>query len=34
VIHLAWVIQPSRDEAITRRTNVVGSERVFGAAAR
>lgn len=33
VIHLAWLIQPSRDESITRATNVVGSERVFRAAA-
>ena len=33
VIHLAWAIQPSRDEASTRRTNVEGSQRVFDAAA-
>jgi len=33
VIHLAWLIQPSRDESITRATNVVGSERVFRATA-
>ena len=33
VIHLAWMIQPSRDEALIRRTNVDGSERVFAAAA-
>jgi len=34
VIHLAWLIQPGRDESITYRVNVVGSERVFAAAAR
>jgi UDP-glucose 4-epimerase len=33
VIHLAWLIQPSRHEATTHRTNVVGSQRVFAAAA-
>jgi nucleoside-diphosphate-sugar epimerase len=33
VIHLAWLIQPSRDESITRATNVDGSERVFRATA-
>ena len=33
VIHLAWAIQPSRDEVVTRRINVTGSERVFEAAA-
>jgi len=33
VIHLAWLIQPSRDEAITRRVNVEGSRRVFEAVA-
>jgi nucleoside-diphosphate-sugar epimerase len=33
VIHLAWLIQPSRDEAVTYRTNVEGSRRVFAAAA-
>ena len=33
VIHLAWQIQPSRDELRTRRTNVEGSRRVFEAAA-
>src|SRR5436305_8330356 len=32
VVHLAWLIQPGRDEALTRRVNVAGSERVFGAA--
>jgi nucleoside-diphosphate-sugar epimerase len=34
VIHLAWLIQPSRDEQLTRRVNVVGSARVFEAVAR
>src|SRR4051812_5116408 len=33
VVHLAWLIQPSRDEAMTESVNVVGSERVFGAVA-
>jgi nucleoside-diphosphate-sugar epimerase len=33
VIHLAWLIQPSRDEATLADTNVAGSERVFRAAA-
>jgi UDP-glucose 4-epimerase len=33
VIHLAWAIQPSRDEAVTERINVEGSRRVFDAAA-
>ncbi|MFN8108733.1 MAG: NAD-dependent epimerase/dehydratase family protein [Thermoleophilia bacterium] len=33
VIHLAWAIQPSRDRAATRRTNVLGSARVAQAAA-
>lgn len=33
VIHLAWLIQPGRDEALTHRVNVTGSERVFAAAA-
>src|SRR5215216_8099982 len=33
VIHLAWLIQPSRDESETQSVNVVGSERVFGAVA-
>jgi UDP-glucose 4-epimerase len=33
VVHLAWLIQPSRDEAETESVNVLGSERVFGAAA-
>jgi nucleoside-diphosphate-sugar epimerase len=34
VVHLAWLIQPSRDEATLHATNVRGSERVFEAAAR
>ncbi len=33
VVHLAWLIQPSRDEAELERVNVVGSRRVFEAAA-
>src|SRR3954471_476134 len=33
VVHLAWLIQPSRDEATTRAVNVEGSARVFEAAA-
>ena len=33
VIHLAWLIQPSRDEAVTHAVNVTGSQRVFEAAA-
>jgi nucleoside-diphosphate-sugar epimerase len=33
VVHLAWAIQPSRDEAVTERINVEGSRRVFDAAA-
>jgi nucleoside-diphosphate-sugar epimerase len=33
LIHLAWLIQPSRDEATLRATNVDGSRRVFEAAA-
>ena len=32
VVHLAWLIQPSRDLRITRRTNVDGTRRVFRAA--
>lgn len=31
VIHLAWLIQPGRDEAVTRKVNVDGSRRVFDA---
>jgi UDP-glucose 4-epimerase len=33
VVHLAWAIQPSHDEATMERINVWGSERVFGAVA-
>jgi UDP-glucose 4-epimerase len=33
VIHLAWAIQPSHDEAAMEKVNVLGSQRVFGAAA-
>jgi len=33
VVHLAWQIQPSHDLAALHRTNVVGSRRVFAAAA-
>jgi len=33
VIHLAWLIQPSRDERELERVNVLGSRRVFNAAA-
>jgi len=33
VIHLAWLIQPSRDGAALERVNVDGSRRVFDAAA-
>ena len=33
VVHLAWLIQPSRDEAELERVNVDGSRRVFEAAA-
>ena len=32
-IHLAWLIQPSRDRELLWRTNVLGSTRVFGAVA-
>ena len=31
VVHLAWLIQPGRDESITRRVNLDGSRRVFDA---
>src|SRR4051795_448907 len=34
VVHLAWLIQPSRDETVTYATNVKGSARVFDAANR
>jgi len=33
VVHLAWLIQPSRDQAKLERVNVAGSRRVFEAAA-
>jgi UDP-glucose 4-epimerase len=33
VVHLAWLIQPSRDAATLERVNVHGSRRVFEAAA-
>jgi UDP-glucose 4-epimerase len=33
VVHLAWLIQPGRDLETLRATNVLGSERVFEAAA-
>ncbi|MFL5821231.1 MAG: NAD-dependent epimerase/dehydratase family protein [Solirubrobacteraceae bacterium] len=33
VVHLAWLIQPSRDRAATRAVNVDGSARVFRAIA-
>jgi len=33
VVHLAWAIQPSHDEEAMERVNVLGSQRVFGAAA-
>jgi nucleoside-diphosphate-sugar epimerase len=32
VVALAWLIQPGRDESVTRAVNVNGSERVFAAA--
>lgn len=34
VVHLAWLIQPGRDERVTYAVNVRGSERVFAAVAR
>jgi nucleoside-diphosphate-sugar epimerase len=34
VVHLAWLVQPSRDEKALYRTNVAGSDRVFTAAVR
>jgi UDP-glucose 4-epimerase len=33
VVHLAWAIQPSRDEETTERINVLGSKLVFDAVA-
>src|SRR5437764_12878207 len=32
IVHLAWLIQPSRDMATLEATNVLGSRRVFYAA--
>ncbi|MDX6409676.1 MAG: hypothetical protein QOE13_2747, partial [Gaiellaceae bacterium] len=34
VVHLAWLIQPSRDRNLLWRVNVEGSSRVFAATAR
>lgn len=34
VVHLAWQIQPSHRPGLLEQTNVIGSERVFDAAAR
>ena len=34
VVHLAWLIQPGRNERLTHAVNVEGSRRVFEAAAR
>jgi nucleoside-diphosphate-sugar epimerase len=34
VVHLAWMIQPQRDHLTLMRTNIVGTMRLFGAAAR
>ena len=31
VVHLAWLIQPGRDESVTARVNLQGSRRVFAA---
>jgi nucleoside-diphosphate-sugar epimerase len=33
VVHLAWLIQPSRNQRVLRATNIDGSRRVFRAAA-
>jgi nucleoside-diphosphate-sugar epimerase len=33
VVHLAWLFQPTRDPAVTWEANVIGSSRVFTAAA-
>jgi UDP-glucose 4-epimerase len=33
VVHLAWLIQPGRDESLTHAVNVEGSRRVFSAVA-
>lgn len=34
VVHLAWLMQPTRDPAATWRNNVLGSKRLFDAVAR
>lgn len=34
VVHLAWLFQPTHDPLVTWQANVIGSERVFNAAAR
>jgi UDP-glucose 4-epimerase len=34
LIHLAWLLQPTHDPVLTWRSNVVGSIRVFDAAAK
>lgn len=34
VVHLAWLIQPGRDESVTHSVNVSGSRRVFEAIVR
>ena len=34
VVHLAWAIQPGRDESVTERINVEGTRRVLDAVAR
>jgi UDP-glucose 4-epimerase len=34
VVHLAWAIQPSHDDRLLRRVNVLGSARVFASAVR
>ena len=31
MVHLAWLIQPGRDESVTARVNLHGSRRVFDA---
>src|SRR5438094_4722082 len=33
VVHLAWLIQPARDQRAVERVNLLGSRRVFEAAA-
>ena len=32
IVHLAWLIQPGRDESVTSRVNLTGRRRVFAAA--